>query len=270
LTKILSAGSIPAKELESKVYFSSTLKSLIEMNAVVRKPGRRGSWRYEVVDKNILEKFMQARFVDVCEYPLEMTAADAAVHLGDAHRATLNDHQAVTLRYINDSVVVRGNCGEVVDAQVLCDLGGALTLKLSEFSLEAPVICLVENSQSFWEAEHFFIADCYIYLSGQFSNVLLDWLASDNCCFKRLVHAGDYDPAGLMIYNRIAQRIPECELFVPSHLEELLMTYGNSIRLTKHQDNVAPLIESGNQQNRTVLNLLLKHSKTLDQEVLLK
>jgi len=102
------------------------------------------------------------------------------------------------------------------------------------------------------------------------SNDLVKWLASIP---NPYLHFGDLDFAGIHIYqNEFKKNLGEkASFFLPPNTEELLVKYGNKKLFNKQYNPLSNYIRENEEPAiKTLLRLLLKHKKTLEQEVFIK
>ncbi|HEY9259239.1 hypothetical protein [Chitinophaga sp.] len=134
------------------------------------------------------------------------------------------------------------------------------------------VIVGVENAENFRrlsEQEYLFtdIKPLFVSRYPQ-SNDLIKWLQSIP---NPYLHFGDLDFEGIKIYkNEYKKFLTEraC-LFIPSGLEDLLMKYGNRA-LYNRQYGERPETSDAESSVQQLMELLLKHSKVLEQEIFIK
>ena len=129
----------------------------------------------------------------------------------------------------------------------------------------------VENLEVFLRVEELSDeVDIAIYTGGRLSELVISWLAS--CCTDEasIVHAGDYDPVGLAEYQRLKEKLgARVELYLPDELEERLIRYGNEALLRKSRRVLAKLRRCDDPQVRSVVELIDRHGRCLEQEALL-
>ena len=269
LKKIVESDHIPTAQLESKLYFKSTLNSLIDAKAIAKEQVRRGSWQYKVCKPNFIKQLISAQYSDCEEKPDKISASDAVTLSGDGHKSNYNPHEDITVRIIGSGAVITNKkTGKKLDYTSLAELGGAITLRLDDWAVAANRICTVENHQFFWEANSVVDADLFLYTAGQFSDSFVEWLASDNVVAGEYIHAGDYDPAGLMMYMRLYRAVADIELFIPDDLDNLIKASRKS-RLNEQERYINELTHTDVDVVKNILSMCIKYGKTLDQEGLL-
>lgn len=114
-----------------------------------------------------------------------------------------------------------------------------------------------------------------IYGHGRLSLHISEWLRGPHTAAAEVIGFHDYDFAGLAEHLRIRQDIrPNCRLFVPSDLEKLLIHYGSARLVEKQQAQLAELRHRlracPDEEVQRVLELILRHGRALEQELLLE
>ncbi|RKZ01804.1 hypothetical protein DRQ21_09960 [Candidatus Fermentibacteria bacterium] len=109
-----------------------------------------------------------------------------------------------------------------------------------------------------------------VYTAGRASELLLDWLSSQQLKNTLVTHYGDYDPVGLGEYLRIKnKRTDRTELYLPDNLEELVAKYGSEELLAKSRKLMPELRGSSDKAVRRVVSILNSTGRALEQELLL-
>lgn len=114
--------------------------------------------------------------------------------------------------------------------------------------------------------------DLVLYTSGRLSRQLIAWLALQGVDGLKIVHFGDYDPAGLDDYRRLRTACGEAAvLFYPADLPRLFRTYGNARLLNgaNTQSLLRRLRASGDTTIKSVVKLIDESNAGLEQEALL-
>lgn len=103
------------------------------------------------------------------------------------------------------------------------------------------------------------------YLGGNVSDVVLYAFSQINPKPERILHFGDYDWAGLKIFQRVQTILPKAKLYIPSNIEELLKkNYGNH-KLVKSQ---LMNVDFNNPEIQPVIDLIAQYNMGLEQEIL--
>lgn len=103
-----------------------------------------------------------------------------------------------------------------------------------------------------------------LYLGGNVSEVVLVSLSSLAPAPWQVIHFGDYDWAGLAIFQRIAAVFPQAQIYEPLDLEALFTRYGN--RELIERQSVAAL-DLDDAQCAHVISLIERYNAGLEQEV---
>ena len=107
------------------------------------------------------------------------------------------------------------------------------------------------------------------YPSGAASLSIIDKIGPETSKAK-VIHYGDYDPAGLGDYLRIrSAREDATELFIPPDLNALVKKYGSETLLEKSAHLIPRLHETDDETVKKVLEVLLRNNRALEQEALL-
>ncbi len=265
LFKLKTNQTLPSSQLEKPAYFANILRELIDRKIIKKISPRKGQWSYSVINdkalNSLLEKYNSPPIRDIDK-------VEATKYFGNAHLATDSKYPSIPIRTTTKGVKLNN-----IDIYDICKNGLALYLpindKLNKWNLTG-TICLIENQRFFWEAEKVHKADYYLYLQGNFSNKVLEWLISQNKQDNSFLYFGDYDPTGIKLYLRLKQHIPQCNFFIPDNFEELLDKYGNKNDLTKQYRDFNNLLK--NEKNKDIAQLrkaFEKTGKTMHQEALL-
>jgi hypothetical protein len=130
-----------------------------------------------------------------------------------------------------------------------------------EFPKTDGKIVAVENYESFLKLDFsLFDKNYFVLLDGFASKMVQEFLRD-----KDVLFFVDFDFYGIEIFNKIKCR--KKELFLPKNLEELIRNYG-SMELYKKQRFKKEYIKSDNKNVNSLINLINKYSKCLEQEVL--
>lgn len=124
----------------------------------------------------------------------------------------------------------------------------------------------VENWESFYTLSYR-IADIPIitvYLGGNVSEVTLSALADLNPVPAAILHFGDYDWAGLAIFQRLEARLPRARLYVAPDLAGLFQRYG---RRDLAEKQPVTSLDLQNPKCRTVIAHIAQYNAGLEQEI---
>ncbi len=125
----------------------------------------------------------------------------------------------------------------------------------------------VENWESFYSLKYAIVETPIVaaYLGGNVSDVVLFAFSQINPKPERILHFGDYDWAGLKIFQRVQTILPKAKLYIPSNIEELLKkNYGNH-KLVKYQ---LMNVDFNNPEIQPVIDLIAHYNMGLEQEIL--
>jgi len=271
LHKLRKYGYVNASFFESTAFFKDVLNNMLARWIIQKFPARqKGGWQYKLLNMEALNKVIEF-YEKQPIAPKRRNKVDATRLTGNAHAANESKYPSVPLRVAGmDKLVFRGN--QMIDASAVCSTGAALYLPIEDnksvWTMEGS-ISLVENQHFFWEVNKICHTDFYLYLQGNYSNKILEWLASPEMRNNFYWYYGDYDPTGIKLYLRIKERLPNCEFFIPDNFEELLEKYGNDFDLSKQHRDFNKLLESDDPDIVYLREIFEKTGKTLHQEALL-
>ena len=250
----------------SQQYFAEDLSNLINLQAVQKRVIAKSSKIY-VLKESLIDKYLDSIFPSgkPSENPNHQ---EAALHSKDAHKAKKRDVVSINIRStLSRFILSKTNCS--LDIGPHCESGLAYCLPIyseQENWSFSGTVCTVENLDNFWKAEREIKADLYLYLAGNFSDQILQYLASENLENCKFIHWGDYDPVGLRHYLKIREACGKdrSELYLPDNIDELIKS-GNESRVEgqKLHFHSSELCTNG----KHLLQLLLDHGKGRDQEV---
>lgn len=150
------------------------------------------------------------------------------------------------------------------------DLGEA-TLKFGLFAavlsnLKADRICLVENLDSFLQAEMVVGADWL--LLHAYGRVGKEWLGKISC--REMLVFSDYDFVGLDEFLRVQEVFPKARLFMPEHYEDLWVRYAKPLKKRDDGEQLATrrVVESQRPEVVAIREQLLRTGKFLEQQAI--
>lgn len=272
LIQLKDQGALPVAQLEKPAYFENTLQNMLAGNIIRKHSFRRGAWVYQVINNEELANMIEKLAKDSDPFPPERDKVLATQLTGDAHKSTVSKYPSVPIKTITSGNMLKSDSNEMIDPYTICRYGAAVYLpinrELRAWSLTG-TICFVENQHVFWEAEKICHADFYLYLQGNFSNNIADWLRSFAADNTQCFYLGDYDPAGIKIYLRLKKSLPHCYFYIPDNFEELVGQFGNPCDLAKQHRDFYHLLESNDPSINRIRKTFEKTGKTLHQEALL-
>ncbi len=125
----------------------------------------------------------------------------------------------------------------------------------------------VENWESFYSLTYPKIKTVIVavYLGGNVSEVVLQALKQIKPSPLTALHFGDYDWAGLAIFQRLQAVFPAAKLYIPLQIEALFQGYGQR-NLVEKQFATANL-DLTNPACRPIIDLIRQYNAGLEQEI---
>lgn len=164
---------------------------------------------------------------------------------------------------------------EMVDVVTPTNQHGVFAIRLDDTTPYRLTGCvaLVENPTAFFAWERLNTsAGLAIYSQGRFSRRLLHWLGAQEAVTFQLLHAPDYDPAGLADFLRLASILSNrVSLYLPSDLRARFRKYSKHslIKRKRSLDTLRIIRSSVHPQVRDVVTLIDEYNAGLEQEALL-
>ena len=272
IQRLLDHGSIPASALSTRQ--RRRLQPLFDSGVLEEQRAGSGR-RISVRSREALGLFGRKLF------PSGLTAtapsldplprASAVLTRRDAKVAAITWAEPVLLRGFGNAVLISPE--GVLSVADLTAVAG-----LAAFRLDPPFrwsftgrVAVAENLEFFLSIERLETGvDLVIYGGGRLSRNVLSWLSSDLMAGCRVIHCGDYDPAGIEEFLRLERQLGKrAELYVPEDLEPLLRKYGKA-DLVRHQTHILSRIRScTHPEVRKVIRMMEEYGLGLEQEVLL-
>ncbi|MBP8002396.1 MAG: hypothetical protein KA314_28635 [Chloroflexi bacterium] len=220
LTSLLAIGSIAYSSIPTGVLKEWLNLKLVELEI---KNQRR---RLIVTDHNGLSQWCDANYpASDIDIDLEGQRAHNIAQKRNSKRGVATHLiQPILLRWFTSKP-------QVWPAQWTAEYGvvGVRSDRLTNLPWpEKWALLLVENWEPFYRSDYS-LSDgtlVVIYLGGQVSDVTLQAIAQLAYSPSLGIHWGDYDWAGLQIYQRVHQLLPQVKLYVPSNIETLFARYG--------------------------------------------
>ncbi len=103
-----------------------------------------------------------------------------------------------------------------------------------------------------------------LYLGGNVPQVVLTALSEMTPLPWRVIHFGDYDWAGLAIFQRIGVVFPQAQLYQPSDLESLFERYGDRELIERQSARVLDLDDA---RCTRVIACITRYNAGLEQEI---
>ncbi len=104
-----------------------------------------------------------------------------------------------------------------------------------------------------------------VYLSGNVSDITLQALSQLNPAPARVLHFGDYDWAGLNIFQRLQAVFPQAGLYIPKNIEQLFQQHGDR-ELIENQ-TLPKQFDFKNPACQPVIKLIEQWNAGLEQEI---
>jgi hypothetical protein len=195
----------------------------------------------------------------------ERSRAGLALAAADSKALPNNPMSGTYLRTLGRASVTLGGTRAVVPD------GGALFVPvkmLAAMVVEPSVIIGVENGASFFNIERMGLgipADAVVFWRSGWGTQWRKWLAAAKPDFY---YAGDYDPAGLAIFeHEVLRYCSDARLLVPDKLAELVDQYGSQTLYEKQESRYGDLHPT-DPAAAAVLDVIRSRRKGLEQETL--
>jgi hypothetical protein len=246
----------------------ASLSPLIDAGVLVEQ--RFGAGRRLVVqDPSALQQFIRNRFPDI---PL-----DAAATARETALARFRDTKALpgdTPEIVSVRAWVEHAISGVQVHRATRDYGVFSFLLTGDCGLQLRgPWALVENPALFVHFERLWLSvPAVLYSRGKVSNRLLEWLATRSSPDFTLEHFPDYDPAGLLDYQRIRASLgTRAKLHMPEDLQLRFAMLSNPALLRKPRTRsmLASLRSSSCDEIQRVVAMIDQHNGGLEQEALL-
>ena len=257
MVKMLEAETVSLSSLPMLVKRSPDWETWLAAGFIELE--RRGSVRtYRVIDREALRAIFYQKFPGEAED--DGSAVDNVRAFGDS-KARVRISQGVCLMRGWQSTSVNGH---TVNLSEMTGHFGLFAAVLQ--SLQAERVCIVENLDSFRQAEKVIGSDWLLLHS--YGRVGREWLQKITC-LEMLVFS-DYDFVGLDEYLRVQEVFPKARFFLPDHYEQL---WGKYAKPLKKRDNGAQfasrrVIESQHPTVASIREQLLRTGKFLEQQAL--
>lgn len=270
LKVLMQHGSLASSKLSKRA--RDKLSTLFDAGILVEEPAGAGH-RVLVRSTQGLKNWIARRYPHGLDgHGATMSGrVEAVANHRDSKVSTGLDASLVHLRGFGNSELRRGE-EQFPVAELTKAFGAASLLVRQDCSWRlSGRLCTVENLEVFLRIEELLDdVDLAIYTGGRLSGLVISWLA--NCCGEDslFLHVGDYDPVGLAEYLRLTKQLGgRVNLYLPDDLEERLIRYGNTQLLRQSRKLQAVLRRSDDPTVRTVVELIDRHGRCLEQEALL-
>jgi hypothetical protein len=257
MLKLLVAETMPSSSIPMTVKGSGDWQNWLAAGFIEAE--RRGtSLSFRVTDRETLRGIFHQKFPGEAEG--DGSAVDNLRAFADS-KARARASQGVC--FLRGWQRVRVN-------EVDVDLGEA-TQRFGLFAavlsdLKAERICLVENLDSFRQAEKVFGTD-WLFLHT-YGRVGKEWLQKISC--REMLVFSDYDFVGLEEFLRVREAFPEAQFFMPEQYEALWVKYAKPLKNRDGGEQLATRRVSESQYPVVVAlrEQLLRTGKFLEQQAL--
>ena len=223
-----------------------------------------------------LQQFIEKHFPEGVENTARtnMTRSESTRTFRNSKKRSRRTALPVFIRGFGESTLMYRNTGHTLNTARQTELFSVTSIMLMEdepFPEYTGNIATVENLEVFTAFQRLNPKNTIaVYTGGRIHRLLLKWLSSPETSKARVIHYGDYDPAGLGDYLRIrSAREGATELFIPPDLNALVKKYGSETLLEKSAHLIPRLHETDDEAVKKVLEIILRNNSALEQEVLI-
>jgi hypothetical protein len=262
ISRLLEQGSAPYSQINSTAA-TSQVEQLIVLGLVgVEIQGRKR--RIVVRDAGQLQRWADANF-PAAEHPApeQPRAQNIARHRNSKTGPTSHQVQPLLLRWFDPDPTA-----PLARLSARYGLASLLTDRLT--ALELPdrwYLLTVENWEPFYTLAYdsLTVPIMAVYLGGNAAEVLLTSLAQLTPPPTEILHFGDFDWAGLAIFQRVQAVLPAARLYQPSGLGALFQRYANR-QLITDQAGYAQL-DLNHPASQPIIDLIARYNTGLEQEI---
>ena len=257
MLKFMEVETVPSSSLPTTVRDSPEWQNWLAAGFVEAE--RRGSsLSFRVIDREALRTVFHQKFPG--EADNDGSAVDNVRAFGDS-KARARTSQGVCFLRGWQSVSLNGYTVDLGEATRQFGLFAAV---LND--LKADRICLVENLDSFLQAEKA-VSTTWLLLHT-YGRVGKDWLKKIGC--SEMLVFSDYDFVGLDEFLRVREVFPEARFFIPEQYEALWVKYAKSLKKRDAGEQLATRRVSDSQHPVvvTIREHLLQTGKFLEQQAL--
>lgn len=270
ITRLLEKEAMPKSACSDSLL--KTLQPLLHAG-VVAEEHSGGGRRLVVRDAAALQQFSRLHFPDTPVPGGLSSRATGVARFRDSKTFASDTPEIVSVRAWSDKALLQK--GQPTGAAVATAQHGVFSFLLAgaeHYALRG-VCALVENPAVFTQFEHFQLpVGLVIYGHGRASNRFVDWLSTITSSDFQLLHLPDYDPVGLIEFERLRGRLGNrVRLHLPHDLDQQFTRFSNRT-LLKHvnsQSMLANLRRTALPEVRHVVALIDRHNAGLEQEALL-
>jgi hypothetical protein len=257
MIKLLKVDTMPCSRIPMTVSDSIDWQNWLT-SGFIEAERRGSSLSFRVIDRDALRTIFHQKFPG--EANNDGSAVDNVRAFGDS-KARARVSQGVC--FLRGWQPVSLN-GYTVDLGEATQQFGLFAAVLS--SLHADRICLVENLDSFLQAEKVLGTDwLLLHTYGRVGN---EWLQKIGC--REMLVFSDYDFVGLDEFLRAQEAFPEAQFFMPEQYEALWVKYAKPIKKRDDGGQLATRRVSESKQPTVVAirEQLLRTGKFLEQQAL--
>ena len=257
MLKLLEAETIPNSNLSMTVKDSADWQSWLAAGFVEME--RRGSsLSFRVIDREALREIFHKKFPG--EADDDGSAVDNVRAFGDS-KARVRTTQGVCFLRGWQTASVNGY---TVDLGEATQQFGLFAAALN--NLKADRICIVENLDSFLQAEK--VVGTNWLLLHTYGRVGKEWLQKISC--REVLVFSDYDFVGLKEFLLVREVFSGARFFMPEHYEALWVKYAKPLKKRDEGEQLATrrVSESQHPIVVSIREQLLRTGKFLEQQAL--
>ena len=268
---LLENGQMPNSSCSAAL--RRALRPLLDSGVVVEEKAGGGR-RLVVRNVTTLRDFSRSHFPEVSTDPELGTRTAGVARFRDSKSFPSDTPEVITTRVWAGNALLKGG-GPVPAASATLEHGvfSFLLREKTPYSLHGPC-ALVENPQVFTHFERLRLpVSLVIWISrGRASTLLVEWLAAMQAPDFTLLHLPDYDPVGLLEFERLRARLgARVNLHLPDDLSQRFADFPNRRILEKPNNRamLATLRRNRLAEIRHVVALIDRNNACLEQEALL-
>lgn len=272
LLHLLEHGRLPESQVPKRfLEWTNSLQAtgVLRMERTARAKGRQ----LVVADRSALERFKDREFPTTSADPTLGSRVASVAQYRDTKAIKNTAPEPLLMRVNAQSPLATGKTG--CDPVDITREHGVFAALLNGSGQPRPMgrWVVIENPSVFHQHERLFGADSSAVLTnGRISNKVLAWLGECTGPDVELIHAPDYDPAGMSDHRRLYEQVGSAvKLHLPDHIEDLFERYSNRGLLMKGRQQ-AMLRELATFEHGDVTRLcqlMRKYNAGLEQEALL-
>ncbi len=271
IKRLLEHGQMPNSGCSASL--RRALRPLLDSGVVVEE--RAGGGRSLVV-RNLaaFRDFSRSHLPEVTTDPDLGTRTAGVARFRDSKSFPSDTPEVICVRaWAGNALLKGGDTVPAISATLEHGVFSFLLREKSPYSLRGPC-ALVENPQVFTHFERLRLpVGLVIWVSrGRASTLLVEWLATMQAPDFTLLHMPDYDPVGLLEFERLRARLgTRVNLHLPDDLPQRFVDFPNRKLLEKPNNRamLATLRRKRLAEIRRVVSLIDRNNACLEQEALL-